>query len=222
MLLKKANTCLHCLENDQRIYWPEDFWKKPELPIPQNCNCRYERVLRQQKNIIREPAFPERVLNAVRTNALNYARRKIGWKHGKKLYCNVFIMKAFNNDLNGNVLPRVERDRNAEYGYLPWMRYALAKEFYYGKVGVLTEVYDPKPGDICVDLGNAKGTGHGHIGIVSGNGKTISAASTGYVVENDWGFRRPENINARFYRYVGKKENPPLEPYFLSLLLTKP
>ena len=209
---KGKNTCSRCRENDQRIYWPQDFGKMPKLPLHPNCKCKYTIVKRQPRiTIVRPPAFPEEVLQAVRRNALAYARSKIGWKHNEQLYCNSFVIKAYNNWSNGYVLPRVDRDRNAEYGWLPWGRYALAEEFYYGKVEALTEVFDPQPGDICVDIYSAATVGHGHIAIVSGKGKTISAATTGYVVENDWGFRRPENINARFYRYVGKKENPPTD-----------
>lgn len=51
-----------------------------------------------------------------------------------------------------------------------------------------------KPGDIITD-------GH-HVGIVSGNGKTISASTNpNKVVENDWCFRKGQNC--RVYRYSG-------------------
>jgi len=54
---------------------------------------------------------------------------------------------------------------------------------------------DPQIGDVATD--------GSHIGIVSGKSTTISAAGSGIVVENDWGFRQGQKAEPRFYRYVG-------------------
>jgi hypothetical protein len=46
-----------------------------------------------------------------------------------------------------------------------------------------------------------------HVGIVTEEGKTISASSkTNTVVENDWGFRPHQKGKVTFRRYVGKRE----------------
>lgn len=66
-----------------------------------------------------------------------------------------------------------------------------AKEFHEGKVPGFKKVENPQAGDICTD--------GKHVGIVSGKGKTISAAEHS-VVENDWGFRKDQK--SRFYRYT--------------------
>ena len=61
-------------------------------------------------------------------------------------------------------------------------------------------VRDPKPGDVAAY--------YGHVGIVSGPNRTISAASPergDAVVENDWGFRPEQKGKVVFRRYIGKK-----------------
>jgi cell wall-associated NlpC family hydrolase len=58
-------------------------------------------------------------------------------------------------------------------------------------------VENPQPGDIAAE--------NTHVGIVSKNGKTISASSAGEVIENDWGFRDSQKGKTVFWRYVGKK-----------------
>jgi len=57
-------------------------------------------------------------------------------------------------------------------------------------------VTTPQPGDIA--------SNGFHVGIVSGDGKTLSASSlSGRVVENDWGFRQRDRGTITFRRYVG-------------------
>jgi hypothetical protein len=70
-----------------------------------------------------------------------------------------------------------------------------ANDWWSGKSGGWTQVNNSSPGDIITD-------GH-HIGIVSGKNTSISAASSGVVVENDWGFR-DANAHIRFFRYEGQ------------------
>lgn len=57
----------------------------------------------------------------------------------------------------------------------------------------------PKLGDVA--------SAGGHVGIVSGDGTTVSASSReGKVVENDWGFRSDQEGKVTFRRYVGKTD----------------
>jgi len=61
-------------------------------------------------------------------------------------------------------------------------------------------VDDPKPGDVAASSE--------HVGIVSGDGKTVSASSIkNKVVENDWGFREGQAGEITYRRYVGKTGN---------------
>jgi hypothetical protein len=60
-------------------------------------------------------------------------------------------------------------------------------------------VDDPKQGDVAAI--------NGHVGIVTEDGKTISASSqTNDVVENDWGFRKIQKGRVTFRRYVGNRK----------------
>lgn len=197
----KTGVCKKCQENANRVFkWPEESHLMPKLPIHPNCKCRYENVYEKEKREV----YDKYVLQRVRAETLKYARSRIGKYYGK-LKCNSFIMEIFNVP-NGRVITGPISER-----YKIIHRNPSAKEFYYGEVEGFKRVFDPQPGDICVDMGTGRVGGHGHVGIVSGYKRTISASSvTGTVVENDWGFRKEENKNARFYRYVGDKRFPPL------------
>jgi cell wall-associated NlpC family hydrolase len=60
-------------------------------------------------------------------------------------------------------------------------------------------VDDPRSGDVAAF--------NGHVGIVTDDGKTISASTKeDKIVENDWGFRTYQKGKVTFRRYVGKKE----------------
>jgi hypothetical protein len=62
------------------------------------------------------------------------------------------------------------------------------------------EVVDaPKPGDVAAY--------NGHVGIVTENGKTVSASSKKKkIVENDWGFREHQKGKVTFRRYIGQRK----------------
>ena len=57
-----------------------------------------------------------------------------------------------------------------------------------------------QPGDII--------TNGGHIGIISAQGKTISASSIeNVIVENDWGWREGQRDQVKVFRYMPNSEN---------------
>ena len=140
----------------------------------------------------------------VRQRALLWARSQIGsveyaksaelgdWKKNS-WNCNAFVIRAFNY----NNIPAIIEEKSNPVTLGVTKRAYSAKEFYEGKVPGFTKVDNPMPGDICAD--------GKHVGIVSGQGKTISATEYS-VVENDWGFRKSNNRSARFYRYTGIRE----------------
>ena len=75
------------------------------------------------------------------------------------------------------------------------------EEFPYFKyIGKGTEALKKaKPGDII--------TNGSHMGIISGQKKTISASSKVFVnkvVENDWGWRKDERDTVKIFRYTGE------------------
>jgi RHS repeat-associated protein len=72
-----------------------------------------------------------------------------------------------------------------------------AESWYSGESAGWTQVDSPLSGDIITD-------GH-HMGIVSGKNTSISSASSGKILENDWGFRDQRNI--RYFRYEGQIVN---------------
>jgi hypothetical protein len=68
------------------------------------------------------------------------------------------------------------------------------------------------PGDVAAQK-ISYSDASGHVGIVTGPGKTVSASSvTGTIVENDWGFRSDQQGEVVFRRYVGAPEPTP-QPY---------
>ena len=69
---------------------------------------------------------------------------------------------------------------------------------YFKCIGKGTEALKKaKPGDII--------TNGSHIGMISGQKKTISASSKVHeVVENDWGWRKDERDEVKIFRYTGE------------------
>ncbi|MBE6373534.1 MAG: hypothetical protein E7055_15875 [Lentisphaerae bacterium] len=145
----------------------------------------------------------------VTQEALSWARSKIGSRsYGRWAWngtflpgtakCNLFVEHAFNK---GNPKDRpfpFTPSRTLLASGIGRMRNYSAEEIYHGRVQNFKHVKKPKPGDIAAD--------GAHVGIVSGNGKTISASIfTGTVVENGWGFRKNRSPapNMRFFRYTG-------------------
>jgi cell wall-associated NlpC family hydrolase len=114
--------------------------------------------------------------------------------------CNLFVYEVLNNA--GAPVPMKERWswRNFEYVKYP----PLAGQWADPDVDIpgWVVVDDPQPGDV-VAMEENYSDASGHVGIVSGEGKTISASSeTQTIVENDWGFR--EGQKPVFRRYVGE------------------
>jgi len=73
-------------------------------------------------------------------------------------------------------------------------------------------VQNPLPGDVAAQK-ISYSDASGHVGIVTGPGKTVSASSdTGTIVENNWGFRADQQGEVVFRRYVGVPETK-TQPY---------
>ena len=160
---------------------------------------------------MQSPVVKLRISNAAK-NALSWAGRKIGSRaYGRwalngvfvpgTAKCNLFIEHAFNKgNPEEKPLPFTPSRYLRTIG-IGRMRNYSAAEIYNGRLLNFKLVKKPKPGDIAAD--------GFHVGIVSGNGKTVSASIiTGRVEENDWGFRgkngRPSR-GVRFFRYTGEK-----------------
>ena len=65
----------------------------------------------------------------------------------------------------------------------------------------------PQPGDVAAVRSDDLDAS-GHVGIVAGPGKTVSATPSDGVVHNDWGFRASQEGNVVFRRYVGSASSP--------------
>jgi len=74
-------------------------------------------------------------------------------------------------------------------------------------------VKNPQPGDVAAQK-EFYLDASGHVGIVVAPGKTVSASSiTDRIEENDWGFRKEQQDQVVFRRYVGDAWHP-IEPKF--------
>jgi hypothetical protein len=133
------------------------------------------------------------------------ARRHIGseaWKHGRKrgnfgsnaYKCNLFVYEMARN--SGAEIPLMHSSKTpfSDERYPP-----VAADWSNPKTEIKgwVVVDTPKPGDVASD--------GKHMGIVSGEGTTISASSEAEkVVKNDWGFRKEDEGRMVFRRHLGK------------------
>jgi hypothetical protein len=69
----------------------------------------------------------------------------------------------------------------------------------------------PQPGDVAA-VKHASWDASGHVGIVVGSNKTVSATPEDGVVHNDWGFRPEQEGEVVYRRYVGWPENSGSSP----------
>lgn len=111
--------------------------------------------------------------------------------------CNLFVYETAN--AAGATVPMMTRWSWRHFGHVEYP--PLAGQWADPNVEIpgWVIVSDPRPGDIAAEaIDYADATGH--VGIVTGEGTTVSATSD-TVIENDWGFRAGQNVV--FRRYVG-------------------
>lgn len=116
-----------------------------------------------------------------------------GWLGIKTYKCNLFVYDVLT--ASGLPVPLQSRWDLTEFGYVQYP--PLAKQWADPSFEIegWEMVDDPMPGDVASD--------GSHTAIVSSPGTTISAAVSGTVVENDWGYRKAQKSRVVFRRYVG-------------------
>ncbi|WP_158285413.1 CHAP domain-containing protein [Azospirillum sp. TSH64] len=117
-----------------------------------------------------------------------------------KWKCNLFVYDALTQA--GAKVPLETRWSISNFGYVSYPPLAGQWGDPSHTIQGWVVVTDPQPGDVAAIPSNAGGAS-GHVGIVSGDGKTISATDKS-VVENDWGFRDDQKGTVVFRRYVGQ------------------
>ena len=120
-------------------------------------------------------------------------------KAGVNTYkCNIF---AYDMILAGGATAPLRKDG------MPLLagEWGLKNNFITGWTVLNTACFRPMPGDIISEAHDyGPGGPTGHMGVVTGNGRTTSASSiTDKIEGNDWGFR-PENTNTVIWRYIGR------------------